>query len=536
MSFKKWFAFFLLFSFLCVPAWGTGPDKDIVILYTNDVHCGVDENIGYAGLAFYRDEMKKRTPYVTLVDAGDAVQGEPIGAISNGRYIIEIMNAVGYDVAVPGNHEFDCRMEQFENSAKDLKCGYVSCNFRDTVTGRLVLEPYKMIAYGDTRVAFVGVCTPRTIAVSIPSSFMNSTGDYIYDFDGGTTGEKLCASIQKAVDDAREHGADFVILVAHLGEDTTVKAWSAPYVAANTRGIDAIIDGHSHEVTPSLKVKNPDGREIPITQAGTKLQYVGRVTIDTAGKITTELIGNVSGRDEETAALVRGIKGRYEDTLKTRLGHTDFDMAAAGENKDWLIRNGETNLCNFVADAFLAASDGRAEIALINAGGIRANLKTGELTYNDAMKVFPFGNTLCICDVPGQALLDELEFGAALMPENFGGLLHTAGLSYTIDTTVPAQVQVDDKDMLVRISGPHGGGRVRDVMIGGKPLDTGRTYSVIGVSYVLRDRGDGHRFEGARLTKPDFITAADALAHFIKSFPAIPERYSVRQGRMKVIR
>ena len=508
------------------------PDRDIVILYTNDVHCGVEDHIGYGGLAFYRNEMKKRTPYVTLVDAGDAVQGAVIGTISNGRYLIEIMNAMGYDLAVPGNHEFDYGMSQFENFAKNLKCGYICCNFKDAVTGQLVFEPYRIMKYGNTKVAFVGATSPDSITSSTPSSFMDALGDYIYDFDGDKTGEKLSATIQKAVDSARDAGADFVILVGHLGENPPFKEWSALNVAARTRGIDAIIDGHSHEVTPCLMAKNLDGREIPVTQTGTKLQYIGQVTIDTKGKITTDLIEKVSGHDEKVDALIAELKGRYENTLKTRLGKTDFDLLAVDEKGEWLLRNAETNLCNFAADAFLAAAEGSADVAFVNAGNLRANMKAGELTYNDALNVSPFGSTLCVCNVRGQTILDELEMSVRLMPQRSGGLLHPAGMTYTIDTSIPTSVQLDDKNVFAGVSGPR---RVKDVMIGGKPLDPDKTYSVMASSYVLRERGDGHRFEGARMTRPDFITDADALAHYIKSFPTVPEQYKTPQGRMNVV-
>ena len=531
---KKLFAVLLLAALFCVPSYAAMLDKDIVIIYTNDVHCGVDENIGYAGLAFYRDEMKKTNPYVTLVDAGDAVQGAVIGAISNGRYLIEIMNAMGYDIAVPGNHEFDYGMSQFENFAKNLKCGYISCNFKDAVTGQLVFEPYRMMKYGNTKVAFVGVCTPDAITTSTPASFMDALGDYIYGFDGGKTGDELCASIQKTVDSARDAGADFVILVGHLGENPPFKEWSSLNVAAHTRGIDAIIDGHSHEVTPSLMAKNLDGREIPITQTGTKLQYIGQVTIDTSGKISTKLIDSVSGRDEKIDALVKELKARYEDTLKTHLGKTDFDLLAVDEKGEWLLRNAETNLCNFVADAFLAAAEGGADLAFVNAGNLRANMKAGELTYNDALNVSPFGNTLCICDVRGQTILDELEMSVRLMPQRSGGLLHVAGMTYTVDVSIPSPVQLDDKNIFSGVSGPR---RVKDVRIGGKPLEPDKTYSVMASSYVLRAKGDGHRFEGARMTRSDFITDTDALAHYIKSLSSIPETYREPQGqgRIKVI-
>lgn len=510
----------------------TMPDKDIIILYTNDVHCGVDDNIGYAGLAFYKSEVGKKTPYVTLIDAGDAVQGAVIGSISNGNYIIEIMNAVGYDLAVPGNHEFDYYMSQFEKFARDLKCGYVSCNFRDVVTGQLVFEPYRIFNYGKTKVAFVGACTPNSIASSNPTAFMDSTGNYIFDFDGEFTGKKFYASIQKAVDEARNNGADYVILVGHLGESipAPVDIWNAQNVAANTRGIDAVIDGHSHEVTPALFVKNLDGKEIPITQSGTKLKFIGQVTIDTSGKIKTELIGEVKGRDEKITALIDGLKARYEDTLKTQLGYVSFDLIAVDSNNRWLLRNNETNLCDFMADAFFEAAEGEADCAFVNAGNIRADIKTGEITYNNALTVSPFGGTLCICEVPGQTILDELELGVALMPENSGGLLHGSGITYAVDTSVKTPVKLDNKGMLLEISGAR---RVGNVLIGEKPLDPAQKYKVIAESYVLRGKGDGHVFSGARLLKLDFISTVDAISHYVKKFTSIPENYRNPQGRMK---
>ena len=511
------------------------PDRDIVILYTNDVHCGIDDHIGYAGLALYKRQTEERTPYVALVDAGDAVRGASIGTISQGRYIIEIMNRVSYDVAVPGNHEFDYGMGQFERLAASLNCGYVACNFRDAVTGQTVFAPYKTLSFGRTKVAFVGATTPETVTKASPSSFMDAGGNYIYDFAGDFTGEKLCASVQAAVDDARANGADFVILVGHLGEhEDVVEVWSAIHVAGHTRGIDAVIDGHSHEITPALVVKNLDGRDVIITQTGTKLARIGEMTIDTSGKISTRLVDSVpGGRDEAVAAFIQGIRDRFEDTLKTRIGHAGFDLKALDDQGVWLVRDGETNLCNFVTDALYAAAS--ADIALVNAGAIRANLSSGDLVYNDAITVFPFNNTVGVYEVGGQALLDELEMGARLLPHRNGGLLHAAGMNYAVDIRIPSPVQVDDRNRLVGISGER---RVRDVQIGGKPLDPERRYTVIATNFVLREGGDGHRFEGSRRVKEDFMTDADALAHYSRSFQTLPGEYRdpAGQGRLRIIR
>lgn len=535
---KKVLALVLLLAAMCVPSWGALPDKDIVILYTNDVHCGVDQNIGYAGLEFYKHEMMKQTPYVTLVDAGDWAQGETIGAISQGRYIFEIMNAIGYDVSVPGNHEFDFGWSQFENFAKNVKCGFTSCNLRDLRTGELLFKPYKIFTYGAVKVAFVGVCTPESITSSTPSSFMDESGKFIYDFDGDATGEKLVASIQKAVDDARAEGADYVIVVGHLGEyEDVVKEWSVPYLAPRTRGIDVFIDGHSHEVTPGLHFTNADSKDVVVTQTGTKLHNIGKLTITTAGQVKTELIASVEGRDEKITALINDIKARFEDTLRQHLSWTSFDLRATDDNGKWLIRDAETALCNLATDAMLYSvretATGKADIGLFNAGGLRKDIKAGEITFNDALSVMPFNNTVCVIEVSGQTILDELEHGARHLPERDGGLLHVSGMTYTIDTRIPSPVKASDKGFFLGIEGER---RVRDVKVNGEPIDPEKLYKVVSISYVLMAKGDGHIFAGARMIEPDYAVASDVLGRYIKTFERLPERYAQPEGRMTVIK
>ena len=223
------------------------------------------------------------------------------------------MNAINYDFVVPGNHEFDYGWSQLENLAKNLKCGLVSCNFRELSTGKLIFKPYKIFNYGETKVAFVGVTTPESLTKSTPSTFKDDEENYIYDFDGDLTGEKICASVQEAVDAAKNEGADFIILVGHLGEHEDVtEVWSAQFIVAHTRNIDAVIDGHSHEITPCWLVENLDGKEVPITQSGTKLFRLGKVTINTEGKLTTELIESVESKDEGITNLITEIKDRYD--------------------------------------------------------------------------------------------------------------------------------------------------------------------------------------------------------------------------------
>ena len=316
---------------------------------------------------------------------------------------MKIMNAVKYNVAAPGNHEFDFGMEQFKKLAASLDCGLTACNFRDLRTGELVLKPYKIFEYGGVKVAFIGAATPDTFMSSSPSYFKDKDKKYIYSFSGENNGKKLYETIQKAVDEVRAKGADYVIVLGHLGEYKGVtEHWSAPVIAANTRGIDAFIDGHSHEVTPELKAKNLDGKDVIITQTGTKLNYLGKMTINTEGKISTVLLSSedIKAKDEKIVKLIEDIKAKYEGTLEQKLSHADFDLPAINSNGEWLIRNGETGLCNLVTDAFLAAAaktpTGKADIALLNSGGIRANIKAGDVTLQNIFDVAPFINYVCI--------------------------------------------------------------------------------------------------------------------------------------------
>ncbi len=537
---RKLLAVSLLLALFVVPSYGAAPDKDIIIVFTNDVHCGVEDHIGYAGFALYRNEMRELTPYVTTVDAGDFAQGATIGMIAQGRYIVEIMNEIGYDIVVPGNHDFDYSIGMTENFNKNLSCGLISCNFKTVADDKPVFNPYKILTYGDTKIAYIGATTPETISKSTPSYFMDKNREkYIYTFDGDLTGEKLIADIQKAVDEVRAKGVDYVIVVGHLGEyEDVTEVWSAPFIAARTRGIDVFIDGHSHEVTPEMKIKNADGKEVIITQSGTKLAHIGQVTIAADGKISSKLIDSSNGKDEEVDIAIQKIKGRFEDTLKAHQGHTNFDLRAMDDEGTWLLRDAETNLCDLVTDALLDSASmtktGKADISLINAGGIRTNIMTGEITFNDVLSVLPFGNTVYMVEVSGQVILDELEVGARLAPQRNGGLLHASGLTYTIDTRIPTPVKMDKTSMFSSMEGER---RVKDVKVNGEVIDPDRIYKVVSLNYVLIEHGDGHMFKGTKIIEANYAVASDVLGRYIRKLSEIPEVYENigGQGRLTII-
>lgn len=554
-------------------------DQDIVVLYTNDVHCGVDDNIGYAGLALYEKEMKKLTPYVTLVDAGDAIQGAPIGTLSDGGYLVDIMNKVGYDFAIPGNHEFDYGMPRFLELAGKLNCGYYSSNFMDLRTGAPVLPPYKMFTYGDTKVAFVGATTPESFTKSTPAYFQDANGNYIYGFCEDETGDKLYNQIQSSVDSAKSDGANYVILVAHLGESGSTERWTSDSVIAHTSGIDACIDGHSHEAYVK-NVKNKDGKDILLTQTGTKLKEIGKMTIKPDGTISCDLVTQVPAEDTasvytvvhgdnlsriakkelgsynrwqeiynanrdkiknpslifagqqltilsksyvtkdgkavdfSTQQYINGLEAQFNETLKTVLGHTDVDLTinnpTTGERA---VRSAETNLGDLCADAYRLVLG--ADIGLTNGGGIRAGIPAGDITYNDTLTVFPFGNMGCVVEATGQQIKDALEMASKDSPEESGGFLQVSGLTYTIDTSVPSSVVLDDKGNFIKVDGPY---RVGDIKVGDAPLDVSKTYTVASHNYMLKSAGDGMTmFKGCKVLRDEDMADVDLLSEYIRT-------------------
>lgn len=572
-------------------------DQDIVILHTNDVHCGVDDNIGYAGLALYKQEMEDQTPYVALVDAGDAIQGAPIGTLSDGGYIIQIMNEAGYDFAVPGNHEFDYGMARFLELSGQLSCGYYSCNFMDLSKGAPVFEPYKMFTYGDTQVAFLGISTPESFTKSTPAYFQDAAGNYLYGFCEDESGQALYAQVQAAVDSARSQGADYVIAVGHLGNEGITERWSAWQVIGNTSGIDAMIDGHSHE-TYSQSFANKDGKEIPVSQTGTKLSSIGKMTIHPNGTITTELVTEVPDRGSMTYTVqkgdslsriakkllgdqerwseiyqanraqikspdriwpgmtlavpggsmknedgkyidagmdgfIKGIEAQYNESLKTVLGRSSVDLTVNDpQTGERAVRNGETNLGDLCADAFRYQLG--ADIGLMNGGGIRDSIAAGDITYNDTLKVFPFGNMCSVVEATGQQIKDALEMASRLYPEENGAFLHVSGLTYTIDPSIPSSVRTDEKGNFAGVDGAY---RVTDIMVNGTPLDVNKTYTVASHDYLLKSGGDGQvMFVGTKVLKDSAATDVDALSAYIEQQlgGTVGQEYANPQGQGRI--
>lgn len=513
-------------------------DHDVVILHTNDTHCGIEENMGYAGLVWYENQMKKETPYVTLVDAGDAIQGAPVGTLSEGEYLVQIMNKAGYDFAVPGNHEFDYGMEKLLGLSARLDCGYSACNFVNLPSKTTVFAPYRIMEYDDIQVAFVGAATPESITKSTPAYFQDQFGRYRFGFSEDETGEALYDQVQSAVDQARGEGADYVILVGHLGDNGTTERWSSKSVIANTTGIDAAIDGHSHEVCVE-QVPNENGEMVVLTQTGTKFANIGKLTITTDGQIQASHVSAVTdaegnpAKDAEMESFINGIKSQYEESLKVVLGRTDVDlMDKDPETGLRAVRKAETNLGDLCADASRYMMG--ADIGFMNGGGIRAGIEAGDITYEDALSVFPYGNMICMAEVSGQKIKDALEMGVKNYPEESGGFIHVSGLTYTVDSSVPSSVVLDEKRNFVSVGGEY---RVRDIYVGEEPLDVNRTYTLASHNYWLKSGGDGmSMLMGCPILKDETMVDVDTITSYISEYlgGTVGEEYKDPRGQGRI--
>ena len=498
-----------------------GDKADVTILYTNDVHTYIDNKSPkptYAAIAALKKSIEDTGRDVLLVDAGDHIQGTAYGSMDDGATIIEMMNEAGYDLATPGNHEFDYGMARAKAVLREADFPYVSCNWVDLRTGFNVLPSVKFFFVGGRKIAFVGVTTPETFTKSTPAYFMNDAQTkYIYDILGGEDGQKLYDAVQKAIDKAEFWGADTIIGLGHLGVDPSSSPWTSEEVIAHTHGFTAFIDGHSHTVMANKQVTDASGKAVTLTQTGSYFKNIGKMTVGADGTITTELIDTYEGLDAAVAATASNWISAVDDMLgeEIAVGDTKFYIndPATGKRR---IRSGETNLGDFVADGiytyFNEIEELHCDIAIMNGGGIRTDVEAGPWSFKTCKTVSPFGNVACLMSVTGQQIQDALEFGARFAgaegKEN-GGFLQVAGARYTIHPMIPNTVQTNDKNVW---TGSAATPRVSNVEIYDKttgtyqPLDPNATYALAGMNYTLRNLGDGFAmFDGATLIK-DYVS------------------------------
>ena len=510
----------------------TNLSDDIVILFTGDVHGQADENLGYAGLAAYENEKRITHKHVAIVDAGDAVSGSLLASVSNGDYIVEAMNLVGYTAAVPGVHEFDYGVSHFRNIlSPDADYPYISCNFLNAADKSAVFSPYKLAVYGDKTVAYLGISDPQTMEKS-SANFKNSDGTYAYSFCDGNKGADLYAVVQSAIDAAKASGADYVVAIGHLVSDAA-SPYSASAVIKNTSGINAFIQGNSHDVSVGQKVTDKGGNTVLLSCAGSGLSNIGQLVLSGNTITASAVNGTYNLRDITTKDGIEKLKTSYNADLSAAFASTSSRLEAADTKGSRTIDKKETNLGDLVADAFRIVTG--ADVGLVESKDIQASLAVGSMSYKDVTKVLPNGNSISVVEVSGADLMDALEMSARLYPNANGSFLQVSGLTYDIQETVIPTISLDGFGNFSSVTGEY---RVTNVMVNGKELDLFGTYKIAGTEPFLNGTTGYTMFANGILSQSEVTTDNMAVITYISGHlrGSVGSLYAKAQGRVDSIK
>ena len=470
----------------------TRQNRSIVVLYENDVHCAID---GYAKLAGLRDAIAD-TADVVLVSNGDYVQGMTVGAISKGQYVVDVMKAVGYDAITMGNHEFDYGMERMFQLLRQVPVPVICCNLYDVKLGRSVFAPYVMKRLGNKRIAFVGVTTPTSLDTEA-YAFRDDEGNLIYDLQH----EDIAVQLQRAVDEARRAGADYVIVDSHLGEEETNRNSDSHLTVANTKGIDIVLDGHSHAVIAADTVKNKVGKPIVVTQTGTKFANVGKLLITPDGKMTTSLIPieSVKEKNAYVAQVTDSIHAMLEAQTSRVICNSEVPLRILDDAGNEAARMGEANAGDIVTDAYRLMTG--SDIAVLNSGSIRNELKkTGDLTYGDLLTLLPYDNYIVVAEVKGSTILSMLNKLMAFLPQPDGQFPQVSGMKFIIHEK---EHRVSDVQILNGATQHY------------EPLNPDRVYTVATTKYCVTDGGLYNTLKGCKIKWETKRTYNDIFIEYV---------------------
>ncbi len=492
----------------------TGADKSIVILSDNDVHCSID---GYTRLAGLYDAIAvSDTAWVATVSCGDYLQGGNAGALSRGQYIVDVMKEVKFDAVTLGNHEFDYGMPRMQELMPEIGAPVVCANLYKYGTSVALFSSYIIKKYGTRCVAFVGVTTPESM-IGESYSFYDNNGNQTYDLRT----DDVCDLVQAAVDEARGKGADYVIILAHLGEEKPALGITSHELVAATRGIDAVLDGHSHSVIPHDKVANLDGKLIPVSQTGTLFANVGKLVISVDGTVTTSLVPveDIPYERASVTAAIDKVHQGLDQVTGRKIAHSDYELVMRDAEGNRVIRLGETNLGDLLTDAVRYTLE--AQIGLFNGGGFRNGIPAGDITYGDIVNAQPFDDHLSKFEATGAQILSMLERCTSKLPSEEGQLPQVSGLRYTVHLQSDT---VSDVAVLDNASGNW------------IPLDPAGRYTIASSDYYAR----GGFYDTLKDCKQLFYSTGlvrDALADYLETVlgGTVPAIYAQPQGRITVV-
>ena len=527
-------------TLLVSSAWADEPkplNGKTVILHTNDVHGSIEL---YAKVAAMKGDYEAQGAQVILADAGDYSQGTVYVSVNKGKDAVTMMNAAGYDVATIGNHEFDYGYAQLKSNLNSAGFKVVCANVLQD--GSPVFDAYTMINKGGVQVAFVGVETPEAQTKANPALIQGLTF---------LAGDEMYAAVQTQVDAARTAGADIVIVLTHLGVDSSSEPNTSYDLYKKVHDIDFIIDGHSHTVM----TKGPEGE--PIQSTGTALNNIGVITIDNATKKieSNELIPiwhteEVDGKEvtvydytksdatvaNDAKAIIDPIDADYDK--KFAESAVDLNGAKAPGN-----RTEETNLGDLITDAMMWAIKTKAPgvdmnnaVAITNGGGIRAAIAKGDITKKDVNTVLPFGNTLAVVYVKGSELLEALEVSTYCTPKSLGGFPQFAGMEVELNTAC----EYDANDTTYPGStyfGPKSINRITIKTVNGKAFDKDATYAVITNNFLAAGGDTYYAFAAAQTQFDTGLPLDEILMEYItvELNGVVTDKYAAPQGRLTIV-
>lgn len=470
----------------------------ITIVHTNDTHSRVEAGIGFAKVAAKVKELKAANPNTLVVDAGDTLHGQTFATISKGESIIKVMNAVGYDVMTPGNHDFNYGQDRLVELAGMAQFPIISANLVKA-DGTTLLEPYVIKEIGGLKIGIFGLSTPETAYKTNPKNVE------------GLTFANPVETAKKIVAELQEKEVDAIIALAHLGIDKETVDTSY-LVRDNVEGIDLIIDGHSHSTLDTIDNEGKDTKIVSTGEYNNNLGIVNLTFVD--GELKTvepSVFSNEEAAELETdadvIAIIEEVKEENKAITSVVVGKTDVELDGVREH----VRGGETNLSNLITDAMLAASG--ADMAITNGGGIRASIDVGDITMEEIITVLPFGNYVIVKEYTGAQILAALEHGTANYPELAGSFAQVAGVTFTLDLNEEA------------------GKRVKDVKIGGQPLDLEKKYKVATNDFMAVG-GDGYTMLQEGNLVVELPGLDEVLIEYVKGLESIPSEV---RPRMTVI-
>ena len=527
-------------TLLVSSAWADEPkplDGKTVILHTNDVHGSIEL---YAKVAAMKGDYEAQGAQVILADAGDYSQGTVYVSVNKGKDAVTMMNAAGYDVATIGNHEFDYGYAQLKSNLDSAVFKVVCANVLQD--GSPVFDAYRKINKGGVQVAFVGLETPEAQTKANPALIQGLTF---------LAGDEMYAAVQTQVDAARTAGADIVIVLTHLGVDSSSEPNTSYDLYKKVTGIDFIIDGHSHTVM----TKGPEGE--PIQSTGTALNNIGVITIDNATKKieSNELIPiwhteEVDGKevtvydytksDETVANAAKAIIDPIDADYDQKFAESAVDLNGAKAPGN---RTEETNLGDLITDAMMWAIKTKAPgvdmnnaVAITNGGGIRAAIAKGDITKKDVNTVLPFGNTLAVVYVKGSELLEALEVSTYCTPKSLGGFPQFAGMEVELNTAC----EYDANDTTYPGStyfGPKSINRITIKTVNGKAFDKDATYAVITNDFLSAGGDTYYAFAAAQTQFDTGLPLDEILMEYItvELNGVVTDKYAAPQGRLTIV-